>query len=70
MVDKVICFTPDNTVDECMAAMTQKRFRHIPIAEDGKVLGVVTIGDVVKHIISEQEHTINDLEKYITGGYV
>ena len=55
------------TIDECMALMTEKRIRHLPVIEEGRLIGVVTIGDVVKMIISEQEVTIKDLETYITG---
>jgi CBS domain-containing protein len=55
------------TIDECMALMSGKHIRHLPVIEQGKLIGVVTIGDVVKMIISEQEVTIRDLETYITG---
>jgi IMP dehydrogenase len=58
----------EQTIDECMALMTGKRIRHLPVIEQGRLIGVVTIGDVVKMIISEQEVTIKDLENYITGG--
>jgi len=55
------------TADDLMATMTAKRFRHIPVVEDGKVLGIVTIGDMVKSIVSQQEKTIKQLESYIAG---
>ncbi len=54
-----------------MALITEKRVRHLPVMENDQLLGIITIGDVVKRIIEEQEVTINDLENYITGdGYV
>jgi len=52
-----------------MAMMTAKRIRHVPVIEDNQVVGIVTIGDVVNQIISEQEVTINHLENYITGSH-
>ncbi|HAF54690.1 MAG TPA: histidine kinase [Thauera sp.] len=55
------------TADEVMATMTEKRFRHIPVVEGGRVLGIVTIGDMVKSIVSQQEKTIKQLESYIAG---
>jgi len=68
MTQVVYCVTPEQTIGECMALMTEKRIRHLPVVEQGRLTGVVTIGDVVKTIISEQEVTIKDLENYITGG--
>ncbi len=68
MTDKVLYVTPERTVDECMAIMTEKHFRHLPVLDgDGRVLGVVSIGDVVKEKISEQQFLIEQLERYITG---
>lgn len=55
------------TADDVMATMTTKRFRHIPVVEGGKVLGIVTIGDMVKSIVSQHEKTIKQLESYIAG---
>jgi CBS domain-containing protein len=58
---------PQHTNEECMALMTQKRLRHLLVIDDGKLLGLVSIGDLVKDIISEQEFIIRQLEHYITG---
>ena len=56
-------------VDKCMRLMTEQRIRHLPVVDDGKLRGVLSIGDVVKHIISTQSATIEHLESYIHGGY-
>jgi CBS domain-containing protein len=69
MTTNVLYIGPNCTIDECMALMTKKRIRHIPVMEDNKLIGVVSIGDVVKQIISEHESTIQQLENYITGSY-
>jgi CBS domain-containing protein len=60
---------PNEGVEECLRAMTDKRFRHMPVVEDNKVIGVISIGDLVKHVISCQSATIAHLESYISGGY-
>ena len=65
MVSPVICVKPDQTVDECMALMTAKRFRHLPIMDGDELVGMVSIGDLVKSVIAEQQFTIEQMEQYI-----
>jgi CBS domain-containing protein len=65
MTHKVLCVTPDHTVDECMGLMTQKRCRHLPVVQDKHVIGILSIGDLVKETISEQKMVIQQLESYI-----
>ncbi len=67
MSENVVCVTPKQSVAECMALMTDKHFRHLPVIEDDKLVGVISIGDVVKAIISEQKFVIEQLEHYIAG---
>ena len=69
MTTPVVCVSPQQTVDDCMAIMTKHHFRHLPVVQDETVVGVVSIGDLVKWIISGQAQTIQELEGYITGAY-
>ena len=65
MTRQVLVVTPTHTNEECMALMTDKRVRHLPVIENDRVVGILSIGDLVKDIICEQQFTINELVKYI-----
>jgi CBS domain-containing protein len=65
MTSQVVCVTPAQTNEDCMALMTEKRVRHLPVIDKGRVLGVLSIGDLVKDVISEQQFIISQLEHYI-----
>ena len=67
MSTRVVFVRPNQTIDECMALMTEKRIRHLPVLQSGKLIGLISIGDVVKTVISEQEFIIHQLENYISG---
>ena len=69
MTSPVICETAAKAVDECMGLMSRSRIRHLPIVESDRVLGVVSMGDLVKWVVSEQEETIEHLQNYITAKY-
>lgn len=61
--------TPQDSVDSCLRLMTDKRIRHLPVVENDKVIGIISIGDLVKHVIASQSAAIEHLENYISGGY-
>ncbi len=67
MTSKVVYVRPEQTIEACMALMTDKRIRHLPVLDGAQLIGVISIGDVVKTVISEQEFIIEQLENYITG---
>lgn len=67
MTTHVISVEPDWTAEQCMALMTDKRIRHLPVIEQGRVVGVVSIGDVVRAVVNEQQFTIDVLQRYITS---
>jgi CBS domain-containing protein len=69
MSSDVLYVHPDQTIDECMALMTNKHFRHLPVLDNDKLIGIITIGDAVKAVIADQEVMIDSLENYIRGGY-
>ena len=65
MSDKLVIARPESTINECMALMTNKRIRHLPILDEGQLVGLISIGDVVKEVIEEQNFVIGQLESYI-----
>ena len=69
MTSSVVVVRPDQTVEDCMRLMTENRIRHLPVVENEKVLGVVSIGDLVKWVVSAQAETIHQLQHYIAGSY-
>jgi CBS domain-containing protein len=68
MTTSVMYVLPNHTSEECMALMTERRLRHLPVIDQGKLIGLISIGDLVKDIISEQKFIIQQLEHYIAGG--
>jgi len=69
MTKTVLYATPKNTLEECMALMSSKHIRHLPILDNERLAGIITLGDVVKKIISDQKLTISELENYLTESY-
>jgi CBS domain-containing protein len=67
MTSEVLCTSPNNSIEECMAVMTDRKVRHLPVVEDEKIVGLISIGDVVNAIISEKQFVITQLENYIKG---
>jgi CBS domain-containing protein len=67
MTTRVISVEPSWTADQCMALMTEKRIRHLPVMEQGRLIGVISIGDVVRAVVDEQQFTIDSLQRYITS---
>lgn len=65
MTEKVVCVRPEQTIEDCMGLMTDKRIRHLPVLQSKRVIGVVSIGDVVKEMLVEKEFVIQQLESYI-----
>jgi CBS domain-containing protein len=68
MTPDVFTISPTQTIEDCMALMTEQRIRHLPVVEDDQLVGMISIGDVVKAIITSQEFTIDQLTKFIDGG--
>lgn len=68
MTTNVICVESSWTADQCLALMTEKHIRHLPVIEDGRLLGVISIGDAVRAVVDEQQFTISSLERYIMSG--
>jgi CBS domain-containing protein len=67
MSSPVFSVTPSQTVEECMHIVTEQRFRHLPVVEDGRIVGIISIGDLVNWVITEQKQTIHHLEAFIAG---
>jgi CBS domain-containing protein len=70
MSTRVLCVNPQRTVEDCMALMTDKRARHLPVVDHKHVIGVISIGDLVKAVIAEQQFVIDQLHDYITGPHL
>ena len=68
MTSDPCCVPPERTAEECMALMTEKRIRHLPVVVDGELAGIISIGDVVKTVLADREFAIQQLESYISGG--
>ncbi len=68
MTERVVYVRPDESIEDCMALMTEKHFRHLPVIDKGVIIGLISIGDVVRIVISKQKFIIAQLENYISGG--
>jgi len=69
MSSPVVCVTPEDPIEGCLVLMTEKRIRHLPVLEDGQLIGLVSMGDVVGSVISDQEFMIDELTRYVRGSY-
>lgn len=69
MSTRVLCVNPQRTIEDCMALMTDKRARHLPVVDHKQVVGLISIGDLVKAVIAEQKFVIDQLHDYITGSF-
>jgi CBS domain-containing protein len=67
MTSSVVCVEPQQSIEDCMSVMTSRHIRHLPVVDHGRLVGLISIGDVVKALISQHEETIKHLENYITG---
>jgi CBS domain-containing protein len=67
MSSPVVTVTPEDDVRQCMQVMTEKRIRHLPVVQDGRMVGMISIGDLVRVVIEEQDQTIEHLERFIAG---
>lgn len=67
MTEMVYYVSPDSSIEDCMALMTEKRFRHLPVLESDRLMGLISIGDIVREIVEERDITIRSLENYILG---
>ena len=70
MSTRVVCVRPERTIEDCMALMTDKRARHLPVVDHKRVIGMISIGDLVKAVIAEQQFVIDQLHDYITGQHL
>ena len=68
MTSDPCCVPPERTAEECMALMTEKRIRHLPVVVDKRLVGIISIGDIVKTVLADREFAIRQLESYISGG--
>ena len=68
MTRHLVCVAPETGVDDCMSLMTDKHLRHLPVLENGEIIGVISIGDIVRQVLEEKEFTIQQLERYICSG--